>query len=85
MNKIIIFACIASVLLFHIELASGLRCYDCKQPNQECLLNYQNKVTDCDSEFISGAISTLTGQKRVCAKYGNGKNFFLIFLFIFFF
>ncbi|XP_063705517.1 uncharacterized protein LOC134834699 [Culicoides brevitarsis] len=73
MNKLIILGVLSCVLFATLQSASALKCYDCKVPNQECLLNYQDKQTDCDNELISGAISTVTGQKKVCVKYAAGQ------------
>lgn len=74
-SKFVFYLCkFVNIFLYQIQTsATALRCYDCKVPNQECLLNYQNKITDCDNEFISGAISTVTGHKKVCVKYAAGK------------
>lgn len=73
MNKGLILTIFVLAAIFCLGSVSALKCYDCKVPNQDCLLNYHNKVTECDSELFSSAISSVTGQKKVCVKYAVGE------------
>lgn len=64
---------VVSALIAFASQTQALKCYECKLPTKECLLNYQQFVKDCDSDLLSQAGQFLGSKKPVCAKIQQGK------------